>query len=410
MPFLLFPLILLTLRLLDRLRWQVPRLKLTKAFVDRARVDVGEDVFWDSDLREFGLRVKASGSKSYIVQYRDRRSGRSRRKTVGQHGPLMTLHQARDIAKGYLADAMRGRDPVSEERARRDSFSMRDLANDYMAKHAMPKKRARSAAMDKSLLDRLVLPAIGSRAVGVITHGDIQSLHNSLADRPYQANRVLALLSKMFELSVRWGWRGDNPVRGVPRFQEEKRYRWLSDAELERLMGALDAHPNQVAANAVRLQLMTGARVGEVLTSKWSDFDLDRGVWVKPSHHTKQKRTEHTPLSTGAVSLLGSMALTRLADNPHVFPGRKRGQPIKDLKCFWKSVTEAAGLEDYRLHDNRHTHASHLVSSGHSLPVVGRLLGHTNPMTTQRYAHLSDHPLRQAAEVMGEKMTRRSKG
>lgn len=401
---------MLTFCLPSRLRWHVPRVRLTKAFVDGAAVDVGENVFWDAALRGFGLRVKGSGSKSYIVQYRDRRSGRSRRKTIGQHGPLMTLHQARDIAKGYLADAMRGRDPVSEERARRDSFSMRDLANDYMAKHAMPKKRVRSAAMDKSLLDRLVLPAIGSRAVGAINHGDIQSLHNSLSDRPYQANRVLALLSKMFELSVRWGWRGDNPVKGVPRFQEEKRYRWLSDAELERLMAALDAHPNQVAANAVRLQLMTGARIGEVLTSKWSDFDLDRRVWVKPSHHTKQKRTEHTPLSSGAVSLLGSMASTRLADNPHVFPGRKPGQPIKDLKRFWKSVTEAARLKDYRLHDNRHTHASHLVSSGHSLPVVGRLLGHTNPLTTQRYAHLSDNPLRQAAEVMSEKMTRRSKG
>lgn len=388
----------------------MPRVQLTKVFVDRVAVAVGEDVFWDIALRGFGLRVKASGSKSYIVQYRDRRSGRSRRKTIGQYGPLMTLHQARDIAKGYLADAMRGRDPVSEERARRDTFTMRDLANEYMAKHAMPKKRARSAAMDRSLLDRLVLPAIGSRAVEEITYGDIQSFHNRLADRPYQANRVLALLSKMFELSIRWGWRGDNPVRGVPRFQEEKRYRWLSDDELERLTVALDAHPNQVAANAVRLQLMTGARIGEVLTSKWSDFDLDRAVWVKPSHHTKQKRTEHTPLSTGAVSLLGSMASIRLADNPHVFPGRKPGQPIKDLKRFWKSVTEAAGLKDYRLHDNRHTHASHLVSRGHSLPVVGRLLGHTNPMTTQRYAHLSDDPLRQAAEVMGEKLARRSTG
>ena len=195
----------------------MPRVKLTKAFVDRAAVGVGEDVFWDTALRGFGIRVKASGSKSYIVQYRDRRSGRSRRKTIGQHGPLMTLYQARDIAKGYLADAMRGRDPVSEERELRDSFTMRDLANDYMAKHAMPKKRARSAAMDKSLLDRLVLPAIGSRAVGVITHGDIQSLHNSLADRPYQANRALALLSfppktgpLHWPREGDWAWRGSD--------------------------------------------------------------------------------------------------------------------------------------------------------------------------------------------------------
>ncbi|MEM8631836.1 MAG: tyrosine-type recombinase/integrase [Pseudomonadota bacterium] len=381
---------------------------MTKSFVDRASVEIGEEMFWDTDLRGFGLRVKASGSKSYLVQYRNRQTGRSRRKTIGHHGPLMTLHQARDIAKGYLADAMRGGDPISEAKEHLERKTIRDLSSDYMDRHAKPKKRPRSAAMDQSLLERMILPSLGSRSVGEVTHADIQSFHNGLASTPYQANRALALLSKMFELSIRWEWRRDNPVRGVPRFPEEKRYRWLSDTELDRLRAALNAHTNQVAANAVRLQLFTGARIGEVLNSQWADFDLDRGVWVKPSHHTKQKRTEHLPLSSGAVTLLCSMAATRSGDNPHVFPGRKPGKPIKELKRFWKAVTEAAGLKDYRLHDNRHTHASHLVSSGHSLPVVGRLLGHTNPMTTQRYAHLADDPLREAAEVMGSKLSKES--
>src|SRR6056297_727832 len=388
----------------------MPNVRLTKSSIDRISATNRDTIYWDEGLPGFGLRVKPTGAKSFVVQYRNRQTGRSKRKTLGRYGPTLSLHAARDLARSLLAEVVRGEDPVASAQSLRRSPTMRALAKQYMSEHAIPKKRPGSVRNDQSMLDRYVLPRLGKLRVVEVTNQDVQKLHSQLRDTPYQANRLLALLSKMFELSVRWGWRADNPVRGVPRFQEEKRYRWLSDAELERLMGALDAHPNQVAANAVRLQLMTGARVGEVLTSKWSDCDLDRGVWVKPSHHTKQKRTEHTPLSTGAVSLLGSMALTRLADNPHVFPGRKRGQPIKDLKRFWKSVTEAAGLEDYRLHDNRHTHASHLVSSGHSLPVVGRLLGHTNPMTTQRYAHLSDHPLRQAAEVMGEKMTRRSKG
>ena len=160
---------------------------------------------------------------------------------------------------------------------------------------------------------------------------------------------------------------------------------------------------NQKAANVIRLQLLTGARIGEVLSLRWDDVDLDRGVWIKPSHHTKQKRTEHLPLSGAAVALLAGLRATACDPNGLVFPGRSPDKPIVDLRRFWKSATSAAGIEDYRIHDNRHTHASHLVSSGMSLAVVGRLLGHTNPMTTQRYAHLAADPLREAADVFGRK-------
>ncbi|MFV2035229.1 MAG: site-specific integrase, partial [Halocynthiibacter sp.] len=185
---------------------------------------------------------------------------------------------------------------------------------------------------------------------------------------------------------------------------EEKRHRWLSDTELSRLTDALDQHPNQLAANAIRLQLLTGARIGEVLTAIWSDFDLDRGVWIKPSHHTKQKRTEHLPLSGAAQDMLLRMREETDEMSAHLFPGRNPEKPLTDLKRFWRSIMSMSGIEDYRVHDNRHTHASHLVSSGMSLAIVGRLLGHTNPITTQRYAHLADDPLRDAAEIMAKKM------
>ena len=174
--------------------------------------------------------------------------------------------------------------------------------------------------------------------------------------------------------------------------------------ELARLGEALDKHPNQKVANAIRLQLLTGARIGEVLTARWQDFDLDRGVWIKPSHHTKQKRTEHLPLSKAAVALLSGIKAMEGSSSEIVFPGRSRDKPIVDLKKFWRAILSDADIHDYRIHDNRHTHASQLVSSGLSLAIVGRLLGHTNPMTTQRYAHLSDDPLRAAAEVMAEKL------
>jgi integrase len=154
----------------------------------------------------------------------------------------------------------------------------------------------------------------------------------------------------------------------------------------------------------VRFQLLTGARIGEVLSSRWSDIDLTRGVWTKPSHHTKQNRTEHLPLSAPALALLVEMRERGGATQQYLFPGNSPGKTLQSIKKFWRKVTEQASLGDYRLHDNRHTHASHLVSSGLSLEIVGRLLGHTNPLTTKRYAHLSDHPLRAAAERFGSKM------
>ena len=155
----------------------------------------------------------------------------------------------------------------------------------------LTKKRPNSVRNDRSMLARYILPKLGRLKVREVSPSDIAKLHNSLSDRPYQANRVLSLASKMFSLAVRWELRPENPAKGIERFQEEKRTRWLSDDELTRLIAALDNHQNQNAANAIRLQLLTGARIGEILRATWDEFDLDRGVWTKPSHHTKQKRT-----------------------------------------------------------------------------------------------------------------------
>jgi integrase len=172
--------------------------------------------------------------------------------------------------------------------------------------------------------------------------------------------------------------------------------------ELQRLVRVLDEHPNQRAANAVRLQLLTGARMGEVLSARKADFDLNRGVWIKPSHQTKQRRTEHLPLSAPAASLVASI-LQENSGSQYLFPGNVAGEHLTDIKKFWAAAIRKASIPDYRRHDNRHTYASHLVSSGLSLEIVGRLLGHTSPSTTKRYAHLADDPLRAATERFGSK-------
>jgi integrase len=173
----------------------------------------------------------------------------------------------------------------------------------------------------------------------------------------------------------------------VPKFREEKRDRWLSTEEIERVCDALDHHSNQSAANAIRLMLLTGARRGEVLTAAWEDFNLELGVWTKPSHHTKQKRTEHVPLSPPAVQLLASMK--EKSASGYIFPGNVPGKPLREIKKVWATVSKQAKIESVRLHDLRDTYASHMVSSGMSLPIVGRLLGHTQPQTTARYPHLA---------------------
>jgi integrase len=378
--------------------------KLSKTVVDRIMAAARDVVVWDDALPGFGVRVKPSGVRSYIAQYRNRRTGASKRLTIGQHGPLLTFDQAKKQARAILADAMRGEDPVEVRKATRRAPSVTDLAADYLERHAVPKKRPKSVRDDRAMLDNSILPKLGAKKVASIGRRDIEAIHAGMRDRPYQANRVLSLLSKMFNLAVEWEWRPDNPAKGIERYQEQKRDRWLSDDELRRLCSVLDDHPNTRAANAVRLQLLTGARLGEVLSSHKGDFDLKRGVWTKLSHQTKQKRTEHIPLSAQALELIASIVDTSDPDSAFLFPGNKPGQPLREIKKFWSTAMRRAGIANYRRHDNRHTYASHLVSSGLSLEIVGRLLGHTTATTTKRYAHLADDPLRAAADRFGSKI------
>ena len=383
--------------------------RLTKRIVEAAEPDPNRDVFvWDTQLPGFGLRVYPSGKRKYILQYRTK-SNRQRRLVIGPHGPL-TAEKARDKARDLLGQVHDGGDPAGDIKATREAPTVADLAADYLQRHAIPNKRPESVRNDRSMLDRLILPHLGKVKVAAVTRRDIELIHNSLRERPYQANRVLALLSKMFNLAVAWGWRGDNPAKGIPRFHEDRRQRWLSAEELSRLWAALQAHPNRRAANAVKLMVLTGARRGEVLNATWDQFDMDRGVWTKPSHHTKQKRTEHVPLSRPALALLTGMKAEADAEQPHLFPGDKPGQPLGDIKRFWQRVCSEAGLERVRLHDLRHTYASSLVSGGVSLHIVGRLLGHTQPQTTARYAHLDDDALRKATEGFGAMVEREIEG
>jgi len=395
---------------------------LTQTFAKRVQPPkMGYRIHYDGGIHGFGLRVTSNGAKSFVLNYRVR--GRERRYTIGQMG-AWTADTARQEAQRLRALVDRGEDPflleevrnrqAIEEEARQRT--MKELSNYYLSSHAEIHKRPRSIAEDKAMLESIILPRLGRIRASSISRRDVAELHASLKATPYRANRILALMHKMFSLAAtdatnEWCVT-QNPASGVPRFHEEKRERWLSENELQRLAGALEEYPRRCAAhaevsekqrkfllteaqramNAIRLSMVTGCRKSEALTSKWTDFDLVRNVWTKPSHHTKQKRTEYVPLSEQALSMLERIP----REGDYVFPGRT-GPHLTDLKGPWASVCKIARLSGVRIHDLRHSFASHLVSSGVSLPIVGKLLGHTQHQTTARYAHLADDPQREAA-------------
>lgn len=353
----------------------------------------GNRITYDSEVRGFGVRVTAGGSRAFVVNYRI--NGRERRYTIGQW-PDWSVGAARDEAKRIKRDVDLGIDVLGDRNAARDAPTMADLCDDYLERHAGKKRTGRE---DRRKIDNRIKPRLGRRMVADVTTRDVEDLHHSMKATPCEANRVIALVSTMFSMAVKWGWRTDNPCRGIEKFHEAKRERYLSPVEIARLVAALDDSPHKTAANVVRLLLLTGARRGEVLKATWDQFNLDTGVWIKPSAHTKTKKEHRVPLSPPAVELLAR--LHKGKQDEFVFPGKKPGAPLTEVKRPWADFCKAAELEDVHLHDLRHTYASMLVSSGLSLPIIGALLGHTQVQTTQRYAHLADDPLREATKRVG---------
>ena len=377
--------------------------KLVKGLVQPAK---GNAIIYDDKVSGFGIRVTANGAKSFILNYRNN-EGRERRYTIGTHGPNeWSVEAARKRAGELKKKISLGEDPLAERVAVRKAPTIADLADRYIEDH-LPRKRPSSQRDDRAMIAKIIRPKLGSRKVAAVSHADIDKLHRDLKGTPYRANRVLALISKMFSLAVRWGWRADNPCRGVERSHEEKRTRYLTAEEIGRLTKTLDEYPDQRPADAVRLCLLTGCRIGEALGALWDQFDLETGHWVKASAQTKQKTEHRAPLSEAAVVLLKGIleAAPKAEDGSpasrYVFPGKVPDAHLFDIKTPWNAIRKAAGIEGVRVHDLRHTYASILASAGASLPMIGALLGHTQPNTTARYTHLFDDPLRKMTDQVG---------
>lgn len=379
--------------------------RLTDSYARKAPLPPSSNwIIYDTEVAGFGLRCTAAGARSFILNYHTR-GGKERRYTIGD-ATNWQCTAARKKAKEIRRRIPDGHDPLADIELERGSKTVAGMCARFIEDH-LPELRAKTRSDYQSMISREILPTIGRLKLVDVKPDDIDGLHRKISRghgehkaRPYRANRVAALLSKMFNIAVhRWQWLSANPVRGLKRNQEDKRQRYLVNGELARLSEALAVHEDRQAANIVRLLLLTGARRNEVLSMRYADLDLTSGTWTKPASATKQKKMHSTPLSAPARQLLAGLGKGAEA-NAYVFPGRWGGHRT-EIRQAWADLCRAADIRGLRLHDLRHSFASQAVSSGSSLEIIGALLGHSQPATTARYAHLFDEVTRRATERVG---------
>lgn len=377
--------------------------RLTKRLVDAAEAQGSEAFIWDSDIPGFGLRVLPSGRKGYVVQFRAGR--RSRRISLGP-STVLTCEQARNRAIAIVAAARNGEDPAAERDAGRKTITVRELAERFDREHIAIRIKASTAGEYRRNLRRFILPALGQLTVTGITRADVAKFHHDLRHIPYQANRCLEVVSKMFGYAEMWGLRpdGTNPRKHIRKYPEEKRERFLSAAELRRIgevLREMEAEGVELASAilAARLLILTGCRLNEIMTLQWDHVDLEGRALRLPDSKTGAKIVH---LGQPVVELLRDAP--RIKGNPWVIPGTLPGKGLSDLQPFWQRVRARAGVKDVRIHDLRHTFASTAVAAGQGLPMIGKLLGHTQVQTTARYAHLAAEPVKLAADAVAQNL------
>jgi integrase len=397
--------------------------RITKRTVDALQSNSSEFTVWDDTVSGFGVRVRPTGAKSYVVVYRAGAGRRApvRRYTIAAVGKI-TPERARARAKVILGAVAHGHDPANQKTAERGAPTVAELADQFMADHVRAKRKAGTAEFYRDILDRIVKPAVGTTKADKLTRLQVGRLHSSLADTPFQANRMLAVVASMYAFAGRAGIvpEGTNRARGIDKFKESRRERFLTGEELERLGSAIreaettgipwsvdETKPTakhvpkakrstriaQSATAPLRLLLFTGCRLREILHLRWEHVDFERGCLFLPDSKSGRKTVI---LNAPALAVLNAMERV----GPYVVPGDDPEQPRHDLKRPWDAVTKRAGLTGVRLHDLRHTYASFGAGGGLGLPIIGRLLGHTQAATTARYAHLDNDPLRRASEAI----------
>ncbi len=376
--------------------------KLTKRIVDDLAIAATDYMVWDEEIAGFGIRVFPSGRKSYLVQYRAR--GRTRRRAIGQHG-VLTADEARKCAKTLLGDVAKGGNPAEDRRRMHQSPNVSSLCDRFLTEYVAHHCKPSTVKSYHIMVERCIKPRLGSRKIIDVRRADIVEFHHGMRDTPYMANRTTSVLSKIFNLAEDWGLRmeGSNPARRIQKFKEEEKKRYLTDPEQQRLGEVLgdaveSGEETIYAVSAIYLLMLTGCRLGEILTLRWD--------YVRPNHlelpDSKTGR-RRIPLPREARDVI--YALPRVHDNPFVIVGEGEGAHLVNLQKTWIRVKTRAGLADVRMHDLRHTYASVAVMSGIDPFLLKEIMGHKNLQTTLRYAHFADDAVQRAAGSVASRLS-----
>ena len=433
--------------------------KLTKRLIDAAGYEGdgnSRDVRWDSLLPGFGIRLYPSGKKSFVLSYRA--DGRKRLMTVGTYG-VLTLEQARNKARELLVAVNDNGDPLEARQKRAQAETVKELCADYL-KDA--KTRKKTWKFDEQRINNHIIPAWGSRKAANIRRADVAAMHSRIGDtRPYEANRTLALISTLFNFAWTKNIIEDrdfvNPAKGIKRYSEKKRDRWVSAAELPKLAEAIDQVTNLYTRAGLWLYLLTGVRKTELLRAKWEHVDWERKEILLPDTKS-ENRTDYipfyAPLSEPALAILRD--LPRLRGNPYILPGLKKGAHLVNIKKAWQGVRDRAtvrllaehpdqdistlvqdlaeklgrepcytelkkaalaaavelpvSVQDVRIHDLRRTVGSWLAQSGNSLHLIAKVLNHASVSTTAIYSRFGQDSVREALEDHGRKIMAVARG
>lgn len=363
---------------------------------------VGETIY-DTEIKGFGIR-RQTGPVSYFVKTRIK--GRQRWITIGKHGSPWTPDTARKEARSILAEVDKGFDRLAAKKQASAASTFDDVAKKFIEIYG-PKLKPRTLEEYQKLIHRYLVPKFGTFRIDAIERSDVAHAHAKWAEHPRTANHALAVMSKIMSWAEEQQYRPaqSNPCLKLKKYREVKRQRYLSNSEIERLGQALVAAETEgqisvYAAAAIRLLVFTGARLTEILTLKWSYVDLNRRILLLPDSKTGEKTI---PLNSPAIEVLGK--IPRLDGNEHVIVGHRAGNSMVDIFKPWSIVRALAKLDDVRIHDLRHTFASVAAANGASLPMIGRMLGHLEPRTTQRYAHLGDDPIAMLSEETANRIS-----
>jgi integrase len=378
----------------------MPKVQLTSGFVRAAGCPTGRPKidYFDTSQRGLMLEVRASGGKTYYQRYTDDH-GRERQFKIGP-ADVITLEQARRQARTVLAHAVLGDDPQARRRELRATPTIAAFVAERYLPHVKSYKR--SWQTDETMLRIHILPAIGNLAADEVTNEAVSALLESMRAAGYSSgttNRALVLVRYLYNLGRKWKVPGmsQNPTLGLSTAPDVQRDRFLTPEETQRLIAAIHADENRTAARAILLLLLTGARRNEITQAKWEYVNWQKRTLLVPL--SKSGKPRAIALNAQALELLRS--IPRLDGNAYIFPSETTGRPSPSLYFPWDRIRERAGLYSVRLHDLRHSYASFLVNQGISLYVVQGLLGHAHARTTQRYAHLAQETLLDAAQVVG---------